>query len=510
MMTHAWGEAFHQLWTQAVQHRGVTVEALPEQLPDHVTEGWPRTRGSDVLAIAAVVDPVVRTLAVESGGFGIERRWRHIARHLATFALDRPTAEYAENRAFWSTLAATLAHLASVDAPVPRDLWRALLAEITNPIEESGATGGDHVHLTADSYEALWRIQHATLSQLRGVELHASSADARMRVPRTTNADVLQLATFWTLALIKVEPEHRGLDPDATARLGLDGVQRRWRAVLADIDAHAKTGHPRDAYAKNHEFWRTTAAVSVAISALDDLPLSLDFAVNGGPIDRRNARTFEFQETTFDRMWTAQHEPLLKARGYDEREPSAPSIGGPLKVPRTTNADILQLATYWQNAWAKLEDAAKRGHVLDHGANPAALADERTRWQAAIADVDRLARPGKPDDVYLRNHEFWRASLSLATTLGRFDQRPTPSQLTLDVPEEDFSGRIWDFVTTLTDPIGQAVNAVARAVGNVAHKAAHEAGAGFFDSFGVPILIGAGGLVVLWLLLRRNDDAEAA
>jgi hypothetical protein len=505
MTTLGWDEAFHQLWLHAIQHRGLAVATSPGQMPDGVPQGWPRTRGSDVLAIASVVDPVIRELPMETGSFGIERRWRHCASDLADLALARPTHEYAENPAFWATLAATLAYLASIDAPVPHDLWRALLAEIANPGTSSVSLGEDRLHLAADSYEELWRVQKATLSELRGVDLHelpAATSGPRRTVPRTTNADILQLATFWSLALIKVEQRRRAMAPDVVPTLGLDGVKRRWRAVLADVDAYAKTGDPRDIYPRNHEFWRAIAAVSVTISAIDDLPLSLDLAVSGRTPEHRNARTFDMKETTFDRAWTALHDQLVKARGSDLREPPEGATGGPIDVPRTTNGDIIQLATYWNAAWAKLEDAWQRGNRIatPHGA------DERTRWRATLTDIDTLATARNPGDVYPKNHEFWRASRSLATTLDHFHERPAPGQITLDLPEERLPDRLLDFARDIGGQIADAAGAVAHAVGNIGR----EAGKGFFDGLGVPLLIGAGGLVTLWLLLRRPDRAEEA
>jgi len=503
MTTLTWDEAFQQLWMHAIQHRGLTVATSPGQMPDDMPQGWPRTRGSDVLVIAAVVDPVIRALPMDTGNFGIERRWRQCASDLSYFALTCPTHEYAQNHTFWATLAATLAHLASIDAPVPHDLWRALLVEIASSDTSSPLTSEDCLHLAADSYEELWRVQKATLSELRGVdslEPHDASSPRRT-VPRTTNADVLQLATFWSLALIKVEHRRRAIAPDVVTTLGLDGVKRRWHAVLADVDAYAKTGSPRDVYPKNHEFWRATASVSVTISAIDDLPLSLDLAVSGKLPAHRNARTFDMKETTFDKTWTALHDQLVKARGSDLRQQPQGSTGT-MDVPRTTNGDIIQLATYWNAAWTKLEDASKRGDV----SSPLGLEDERTRWRATLTDIDTLPATRNPGEIYPKNHEFWRASRSLATTLDRFHQRPAPNQLTLDVPEEGLPERLLDFAKDIGGHIADAAGAVAHAVGDLGR----EAGKGFFDGLGVPLLVGAGGLVTLWLLLRRPDHAEEA
>jgi len=508
MTTLAWDEAFHQLWIHAVEHRGIAVAESPRQMPDGMPQGWPRTRGSDVLAIAAVVDPVVRAVPMAPGSFGIGRRWWHCASDLADLALARPTHEYAQNHAFWPTLAATLAHLASIDAPVPHDLWRALLAEIASSDTSHDLTSEDYLHLAADSYEKLWRIQKATLFELRGIDVHDPSATAtspRRIVPRTTNADILQLAMFWTMALIKVESRRRALAHDVVETLGFDGIKRRWDAVLADVETYARTGDPRDAYPKNHEFWRTTAAVSVTISSIDNLPLSLDFAVSRGTAVHRNARSLTLGEPTFDKTWTALHDQLTKARGSDLREPTQGATGDPMNVPRTTNGDIIQLSKYWNAAWTQLEDAAKRGDVQSGNATSPNLAGEHTRWYAVLTDIDTLPTTRNPSQLYPKNHEFWRASRSLATTLDHFHQRPAPSQLTLELPEESLPERILDFARDIGENVADAAGAVAHAVSNLGR----DAGKGFFDGLGVPLLIGTGGLAVLWLLFSRRDhEAE--
>jgi hypothetical protein len=124
-----------------------------------------------------------------------------------------------------------------------------------------------------------------------------------------------------------------------------------------------------------------------------------------------------------------------------------------------------------------------------------------------MTDVDKLAKAGKPGDVYPKNTEFWRASLSLATTLGVFGQQPAPSQLLLDSPEDSSKSlpeRLLDAAKDLPAQIADAAGAIAHAVGGLGR----EAGAGFFDGLAGPLIVGAGGLVALWLLLRHNDRED--
>ena len=141
-------------------------------------------------------------------------------------------------------------------------------------------------------------------------------------------------------------------------------------------------------------------------------------------------------------------------------------------------------------------------------ADPPGLVVERTRWQAAMADVDKIARTGNSRDVYPKNDAFWRTSRSLATTLDASHQQPTPSQLWIDTPEDAekrLPERLLEFAKDLPGRIADAAGAVAHAVNDIGR----EAGAGFFGGLGVPLLVGTGGLVVLWLLLRRSNPCEA-
>jgi hypothetical protein len=125
MMTQAWDDAYHELWRQAAHHRGLR-EAIGE-LPGHTLyqslRQWPRTCGADVVAIAAVIDPVLRAAPIETGGHGVERKWRRCTRELADAALGELTREYHHNREFWSAVASIAVYLASVDEPVPEDMW---------------------------------------------------------------------------------------------------------------------------------------------------------------------------------------------------------------------------------------------------------------------------------------------------------------------------------------------------------------------------------------------------
>src|SRR5262245_539996 len=111
MLNQPWEDAFQELWNHAAHHRGVR-EARPD-IPEHVLSDalrqWPRTCGADVIAIASIIDAVLRTAPLASGSFGVERSWRRCARELESAALGDPGREYRHNRTFWSQLAQTIA-----------------------------------------------------------------------------------------------------------------------------------------------------------------------------------------------------------------------------------------------------------------------------------------------------------------------------------------------------------------------------------------------------------------
>jgi hypothetical protein len=500
MMTHAWDDAYHELWRHAAHHRGLR-EAIGE-LPGHTLyqslRQWPRTCGTDVVAIAAVVDPVLRAAPLEAGGHGVERKWRRCTADLEDVALREPAREYRHNREFWSALASIAAYLASVDEPVPEPMWQAMLTEVVSPghAPRNSIIVDDALHLTAYSYDELWQAQKRELAQLRGADVRDPGPDvrgSRMTVPRTTNADVLQLAAFWTDALAQVEHKRRAMGPAGPQALhaaGLDGEIRRWRAVLDDVDTHATTGAPTATYPHNEAFWRGMASVSITVSVLDEEPppfgMRLDPVGQRLSTEHRNA-TYP-GEGTFESRWDKQHDDFIEARGFDLRDPLPGRTGRPMKIPRTLNAEIVQLAGNWNAAWKKLED--RRG-VFGNIPNEIGLDTLKKRWTEVMKDVHETAEPGKVEEVYPKNHEFWRETLELAKTLDLFNEAPTKFDIAIDVAK------------TLPDRFADVVGQIAHAVGDIAHKA----GEGVTSGLGKPILIGGSvvlGGILLWRWTRPH------
>jgi hypothetical protein len=345
-----WNDLYHQLWVQAAQSRGTitSVGELPGSTRYSTVPEWPRTTGSDAIAIASVVDPILGGLPLRPGGYGITRLWQAAVIELEGLAFAQPAAEYAHNRSLWSTLLAVASYLDTMDAPLP----------------------------AGDAWEAV-------------------------------------LDTLWAPAV-----EYR----------------------------------------------------------------------NGGGSTRM------ITESTVEKMWDSQHAELIKARGFDVRDPAPNKVGRPMQVPRTTNADVLRLTEYWTKELVKLQVKVMVGGV----ANTMGLDGEQARWQAATADVEKYARPGKPDDIYPKNHELWRAMLSLSTTLAVLGEVPAPFDLMVDATKQAFSD--------LPGRIADAAGTVAHAIGSIAH----EAGAGLLSGMGKPLLIGGGVVLGLVWLLRKGHKHEAA
>src|ERR1041384_2365295 len=112
-----------------------------------------------------------------------------------------------------------------------------------------------------------------------------------------------------------------------------------------------------------------------------------------------------------------------------------------------------------------------------------------------MKDVEAIARPGKADDVYAKNHEFWREAFELAQTLVLFKELPSKFDISVSVAKE------------LPERIGHAVGGVVSDVSRIVGEAAQQAGKGFLTGLGKPLIIGGGVALGLFLLLRRDPKA---
>ena len=330
-------------------------------------------------------------------------------------------------------------------------------------------------------------VRHRAVDVRGLAEIHTD--DGRVaQWPRTTGADAIEIAALFD----------QGVRSYASP-----GLQRRWSARLDELRGAVHA--PDVTYAENRLFWRAlrdlaaffdevTApspspgrweALMDRIGAVDELS---DLR-NTGPTEDGPFAHFEGIKT-YDDLWSAQKKYLAGKRGSDKLPPP-PGFGlGPMDIPRSTNADVLQLATYWTHQLAVAKQVMGYAGVL-------------AKWHVALADVDRLAKTGKPDEVYPKNNEFWRTALEVAIQIAIGDEAPSKWDL--------FVGSVKDSITHLPETLEHAGSKTIEVVGEAAHatgKVVGEAGKGLLGGLGTPLLIG-GGLLGAYLLLRGRHHEEA-
>jgi hypothetical protein len=333
-----------------------------------------------------------------------------------------------------------------------------------------------HIHSWVDGHLAIRQRAYET----RGfVEI-----DSGTRWPRTTGADVISIAAL-------VNP--------AVRQHATPGVLRRWVATCADLQ-HDALPSAQDTYPENRSFW---ASLESTVIYLDDIAVAPPSAAlwdaliaevgarrNVGPTTDGPIAHFD-NIKTYDDLYNSQLKFLKEKRGTDARDQPPGHSGGTRDIPRTTNADVLQLATYWSNELAKVK------HVFGHDGVVA-------RWTPVVDDVDKLAKPGKPDEVYAKNNEFWREMQQVAIQIAVADEAPSKWDMVVD--------SVKDSIVHLPQNLGVAASKGAELIESAAHavgKVANEAGKGLFSGLGAPVLIGAG-LIGLFLISRNRSHHEEA
>ncbi len=266
-----WLRAFFALQARAMESRGfIEIDAGTD---DAVR--WPRTTGHDVIAIAAVIDPYLREQQLRFGGHGLARRWRAIVDDLEHHALADPHVEYVENRAFWNTLAPVCVYLHSEGAPLPPpEVWGALKALLFDDSElrNIGPKGdGPFKHFdNVKTFDDLYIQQYKYLRDARGSDElgpEPGMGGPKYKIPRTTNADVIALANYWSKQLADVKEV-----------MGHASAVQRWKAALVDVDQLARTGDPNALYPKNNGFWRTVKNTAIHVAVADEAPTKWDMA----------------------------------------------------------------------------------------------------------------------------------------------------------------------------------------------------------------------------------------
>ena len=277
-LIHDWNDAYVVLKHRAEEVRGF-IELNPGQ-PDR--ERWPRTTGADVVAIAALVDQHVRRLRSSDGVLGVYRRWRACLGDIERYALAAPGGTFSENRVFWRCLASLFVHLSSVGAPLPEPMtWTVLLGELGEvlAIRNVGPKGNQPImQFDVKLFSDLYIEQYKHLRDTRGAdELGPEPMNdnaygmggTTYKIPRTTNADVIALADYWTRQL-----------NDVKKVFGHDGVVRRWKLALVDVDQIARKSDPNALYPKNNGFWRELKNTAIHVSVADEAPSKWDMAID--------------------------------------------------------------------------------------------------------------------------------------------------------------------------------------------------------------------------------------
>jgi hypothetical protein len=331
-----------------------------------------------------------------------------------------------------------------------------------------------HIHSWVDGHLAIRQRAYET----RGfVEI-----DSGTRWPRTTGADVIALAAL-------VNP--------AVRQHATPGVLRRWVATCADLQ-HDALPAAQDTYPENRSFW---SSLESTVIYLDDIAVAPPSAAlwdaliaevgarrNVGPTTDGPIAHFD-NIKTYDDLYNSQLKFLKEKRGTDARDQPPGHSGGTRDIPRTTNADVLQLATYWSNELAKVK------HVFGHDGVVA-------RWTPVVNDVDKLAKNGKPDEVYAKNNEFWREMQQVAIQIAVADEAPSKWDMVVDSVKDSVK-HLPETLTGAASKGAELIESAAHAVG----KVANEAGKGLFSGLGAPVLIGAG-LIGLFLISRNRSHRE--
>jgi len=267
-----WSDGYVALKRRAEALRG-SIELNPGTAD---WERWPRTNGAEVLAIAAFVEPHLNAVR----GFtktGLARRWNACLVDLELYAMPRLGETYSENREFWRCLAAAIVYLASVEAPLAAQArWTALLGAFGalagfRNIGPRGATPFKQFD-GVQSFDDLYIAQYKYLRDLRGTEVlvpEAGMSGTIFPVPRSTNADVVALADYWTKQLASVKKV-----------MGHDGVVKRWTEALADVHQLARGQDPSAVYPKNNGFWRVLKSTAIQVAVADEALSKWDMALD--------------------------------------------------------------------------------------------------------------------------------------------------------------------------------------------------------------------------------------
>jgi hypothetical protein len=229
----------------------------------------PLATATEAVTIATIFHQPIQ----DHGTLQLVQRWLAVLTDLEHDVTDAPDEVYADNRAFWSTLEAVAVYLDSEDVPPADDgVWLAALDYLG--LRNAGPSGdGPIAHFdNIQSYDDLYLAQYRYLCDKRGSDTLAPPSGftgSTEPIPRTLNSDVLQLAAYWTNALLTTKHE-----------MGFAGTLKRWDSTLEDVARYAQGGGPTDVYPKNNEFWRNLQRVAIQVAVSDEAPSAWDFVVD--------------------------------------------------------------------------------------------------------------------------------------------------------------------------------------------------------------------------------------
>ena len=438
---HSWSDVYQLLRAKAEATRGTVTHTADGAASATV----PRTTAADAFAIALVFDEAVS----EHASGQIVARWIWESDLLAAEP-EHSEHIYDGNRSLWATLESAAVELDRVRAELParsilEEALRKLAAERsgssrgTAPAPRPAATGT--AMLVTVFSEPTWKAmavrQLEFFRALRG-EIR-DGGRFLPAVPCTRNADIVALADYWSEQLARVGDTAS----DTYHRL----LYSAWREVVQRA-MRAKRAPAHETFAHNFEFWSAMLLLTTQSDACEaaptpwtfHLPTMCDAPRNAGAVDA--GPTLDFPAAaTWDDAAHMQRDAFSRLRGED-------AVVGRLisRVPRTTIADVRQLAAYWSNGLAKVgehhvADISYR-HVVD-------------RWKAAVADVDHLPRTADPSSVYARNTDFWEALMTIAIQVAVTAEAPTRWQLAKEATRHAISELPTTIRTTARDVLGR-------------------------------------------------------
>ena len=346
---------------------------------------------------------------------------------------------------------------------------------------EAPRIAADQVHNTAKEMlitlfvEPSWRAMavrqldffRVLRGEITGVNPFAEGMPA---VPATWNADVLALADYWTDQLARIGNRAS----DAYHQL----VYLCWRQVLHRVMQDAIHASALDTCTHNVEFWNVLVLLTMHSDASDEKPTPWTCRVPCGR-DHRNAQAVDTGPTldfpaakTWDEAAQMQRDTFSKLRSED-------LVTGRLihRVPRTTIADVRQLAAYWASSLAK---------VGEHSSADISYKRVLRRWKDAVAEVDRIPPNADPASVYEHNTDFWEAVLTIAIQIAVTAEAPTRWTLVKEATKQAIAELPNTLKTTMQYVAGSALV-----------KPILYAGAGL------------GGLALLLYFLRHSGNHES-